>query len=268
VETETTRFVGSVPEVYDRELGPVLFDPYARDLAQRVGPKTRSALEIAAGTGRLTAQLLASMGPDATLVATDLNAPMLDEARRRIADPRVRWETADARSLPFPDARFELVACQFGLMFVPDKSLALREMHRVLAPGGRLLINTWNAMHHNAAQHLVHRLAVAAFPDDPPQFLEIPFSMPDPVALSALVTAAGFTEVAVDTVAETACAESAVAFAVGLVRGTPLWHQLVERELDGVAFEAEIAATLVRAYGDKPCRSPLSAHVVTALAAG
>jgi ubiquinone/menaquinone biosynthesis C-methylase UbiE len=265
VGAETTRFVGSVPELYDRYLGPVLFGPYARELAARM-PPAKNVLEIAAGTGRLTRRLLAVMAPDSVLVATDLNEPMLDEARKHIDDARVQWEVADAQELPFDNVRFDAVLCQFGLMFVPDKLLALREMRRVLRPGGTALVSVWNAMERNAAQQLVQELASAAFPADPPRFLETPFSMPDRDALAALATEAGFAAVRVDTVARIADAPVAAEFATGLVRGNPLWHQLVERGVDANAFEAKVTAALVDKFGDSPCRSPLSAHVLSAVA--
>jgi ubiquinone/menaquinone biosynthesis C-methylase UbiE len=260
------RFAGPIPELYDRHLGPVLFEPYARNLAARIPTTTRRLLEIAAGTGRVTRHLLAALPAESELVATDLNEPMLDEARRRLADPRVRWRPADAQALPFDDGMFDVVACQFGLMFVPDKPLALREMRRVLHRGGTLLLNTWDDLARNAASAMLHQLALAELPADPPTFMRTPFSMPDPVALRALVEAAGFASVQVETVAQIGEATSAADFAIGLVRGNPLWNQLVERGIDADAFEVRVADALRNAYGDMPCRSPLSAHVVTAIA--
>jgi ubiquinone/menaquinone biosynthesis C-methylase UbiE len=265
VSSDTTRFSGSVPELYERHLGPVLFEPYARDLARRVPAAAQSVLEIAAGTGRLTRQLLAAL-PDSEVVATDLNAAMLEEARRQIGDTRVQWRTADVQALPFEPASYDAVACQFGLMFVPDKALAMREMRRVLAPHGTLLVNAWDAIERNAAQCLVHQLACEQFPDDPPRFLETPFAMPRPDELVALARAAGFAAAHVQTVAQVAVADDAADFTTGLVRGTPLWHQLVERGVDAADFEARVSARLVGQFGDKPCRSPLSAHVLIAVA--
>ena len=262
-----TRFVGQIPELYDRHLGPVLFEPYAREVAARVPTQARRVLEIAAGTGRVTRHLLAGLAPDGELIATDLNEPMVAEARRRVpADPRLRWQVADAQALPFEDARFDLVACQFGLMFVPDKPLALREMRRVVRPGGTLLVSTWDDLARNPATTLLHELAGAAFPDDPPTFMRTPFSMPDPVALRVLVEAAGFATVRVDTVAAIGEARTAADLAIGFVRGNPLWNQLVERGVDADAFQARVEDALRRAFGDAPCSSPLSAHVVTAIA--
>jgi ubiquinone/menaquinone biosynthesis C-methylase UbiE len=247
-------------------MGPVLFEPYARDLAARLGG-ARRVLEIAAGTGRVTRHLLAALPADGELVATDLNEPMIEQARKRIAhDPRLVWQPADAQALPFDAARFDVVACQFGLMFCPDRALALREMRRVLARGGRLLLSTWDSLDRNPASRLLHELAYKTFPTDPPMFMKLPFSMPDPGELRRLVREAGFAKVEVETVAQVGEAASAADLATGLVRGNPLWNQLVERGVDAPAFERAVAQALASTFGDLPCRSALSAHVVTAIA--
>jgi ubiquinone/menaquinone biosynthesis C-methylase UbiE len=265
--SSATRFVGQIPELYDRHMGPVLFEPYARDLAARIAPTTRRLLEIAAGTGRATRHLLGALRADGELVATDLNEPMIVEAQRRLpADPRLRWQTADAQALPFDASQFDVVACQFGLMFMPDKPVALRHMRRVLRRGGALLLSTWDDITRNPASKLLHELACAALPADPPTFMSTPFSMPDPSVLRALVEAAGFSTVRVDTVALIGEASSAADLATGFVRGNPLWNQLVERGIDAGAFQARVEDGLRRAFGDTPCRSSLSAQVVTAIA--
>lgn len=267
MSSEVTRFVGSIPELYDRHLGPVLFEPYAQDLAARLPPTAKAVLELAAGTGRLTRQLLAQLPDQAQLVATDLNQAMIDVGIARVGtDPRLVWQSADMLALPFDGSAFDVVACQFGLMFAPDKQHAVREMHRVLRPGGTLLVTTWDAMEKNTATQLLHRLAFEALPADPPHFMATPFSMHDPEELRRLAVAAGFAEVRVETVAKTAEAESAADLATGFVRGNPLWHQVVERGIDANAFEARVAAALAAAFGDTPCRSALSAHVLTAVA--
>jgi ubiquinone/menaquinone biosynthesis C-methylase UbiE len=264
--SEAPRFVGSIPAMYERYFGPVLFEPYARDLAGRVPNGAKVVLEVAAGTGRVTRHLLRALAADAELVATDLNEPMLEEAKQHIRDPRVRWRAADAQALPFAANRFDVVACQFGLMFVPDKLVALREMKRVLRPGGTLLLSVWDTLEHNPASLVLHDLAFALVEHDPPMFMRIPFSMPEAHVLDRLARDAGFAEVRVETVAKTGEADSAAQLATGLVRGNPLWNQLVERGLDADAFEAQVAAALVARFGDSPCRSPLSAHVLTAVA--
>ncbi len=265
--TQVARFVGSIPELYDRHMGPVLFEPYAIDLSSRVPAGSRKILEVAAGTGRVTRHLLDDLPADGELVVTDLNPPMLDVARAQSSDPRITWQQADAQSLPFTDdAGFDAVVCQFGIMFVPDKAQALGEMNRVLRPGGTLLLNVWDDIANNPMSKVLHELAYKEFPDDPPTFMRTPFSMPDPAALKKQIEAAGFGSVRVETVPMVGVAISADDVATGLVRGNPLWTQLVERGIDAPAFQAKVADALRREFGDNPCRSALSAHVATAVA--
>lgn len=264
--SSATAFVGSIPELYDRHLGPVLFEPYAREVARRLPPGTARVLEIAAGTGRVSRRLLDALPADASLIATDLNETMLARAQALIADPRVTWRAADAQALPLDAGAVDAVVCQFGLMFVPDKPLALREMRRVLRPGGTALVAVWDALANNDASALLHELAMATFPDDPPRFMQVPFSMPDPEVLRTLAAEAGFGQVDVETVRFIGESESAAHLATGFVRGNPLYNQLVERGIDAAAFERQIAAAVAARFGDRPCRSPLSAHILTAVA--
>ena len=143
--TSDTVFAGSIPDIYDRLLVPLIFEPYARDLAERVAAtKPRLVLETAAGTGAVTRALAASLG-DARIVATDLNQPMLDHAKaRHSGNARIEWKQADALALPFEDQTFDVVVCQFGAMFFPDKVQGYREALRVLKPGGRFFFSVWD----------------------------------------------------------------------------------------------------------------------------
>src|SRR6202049_2212650 len=140
--TVDTVFSGSIPSLYDRYLGPLIFETYAQDLADRVSAlNAERVLETAAGTGIVTRALDRSLSPGISIVATDLNQPMLDYAAERISSSRVSWQKADAQALPFPDGAFDAVVCQFGVMFFPDKQKAFREARRVLRSGGQLILN-------------------------------------------------------------------------------------------------------------------------------
>jgi SAM-dependent methyltransferase len=246
-------FVGSIPELYDRHMGPVLFEPYADELVRRV-PERARVLEVAAGTGRVTRKL-AARGHE--VVATDLNGPMLDEARRHV-EGNVTWQVADAQALPFPDASFDAVACAFGLMFPPDKPAVIREMRRVVRPGGKIVLSVWDSLANNPASKLLYDMAMELVPADPITFMGIPFSLHDVGALREL------TGGRVETVGILGVAESAASMATGFVRGNPLYNQLVERKVDAAAFEARIEAALADRFGDRPCRTPMSAHLVEA----
>ncbi len=260
-------FDGSIPATYDRLLGPMLFEPYARDIVQRLHlGRTPRVLEIACGTGRVTRHLLASMGGNALLTATDLSPSMLLEARVRIGDDRrVTWQEADAMKLPFEDGAFDAVVCQFGVMFFPDKALGLAEMHRVLAPRGRLAFNTWDSMEQNPYAAVASRAVKEFFPFDPPTFFDIPFGMHDVTALEALTTDAGFTKVQVTTRADVMKCARTLDAATGFVRGNPMINALKERGVADVdAIIRAVEAAFRREFGDSPMRSTMQAHVVTA----
>lgn len=265
------RFVDSVPEMYDRHLGPLLFEQYARDLATRLAASKQPlarVLEIAAGTGIVTEQLARQLPQETTIVATDLNPPMLAVAQRRLRDEtspsRIEWREADATNLPFPDQAFDAVVCQFGVMFFPDKPRAARETHRVLVAGGRWLFNVWGNLAENPIPRIAHETITSYFRDDPPQFYQVPFSMHDERATSELVAGAGFTDVSVTPVRFTAESPSAHHAAVGLVRGNPVLAAIEERGTVGADEIIDaVAAALARELGDKPMRAPMLAYVVS-----
>ncbi|HYD38868.1 MAG TPA: methyltransferase domain-containing protein [Allosphingosinicella sp.] len=259
-----TVFAGSIPKLYDRCLGPFLFEPYAADLAERARElRPRRILETAAGTGIVTAALVRAL-PDAEIVETDLNPDMLRVAEAKLGSPRVTFMPADAQSLPFPNARFDLVLCQFGAMFFPDRIAAFAEARRVLRPGGTFLFNVWDRLDSNPASQVVAEAVAALFPDDPPSFIaRVPFGYHDRTRIEADLRAAGFAAVEAETVAKRSRG-SARDVAPGLCQGSPLRAEIEARAPDRLdeASEAAIEA-LVRRCGD-PVDCPMSAHVFAA----
>jgi len=271
ISASDVRFRGDIPETYDRYLGPLLFEPYAADLAARVAKlEPGTVLEIAAGTGILTRQLLAALPKSSRLTATDLNEPMLDVARRKIGvDSRVTWRQADALDLPFEAETFDAVVCQFGVMFFPDKVKGLREFQRVLRPGGRLFINLWGSLDENPHGRIAHAVIGETFRIDPPAFYEVPFGFHDVVEIRNIVAAADFKKFGIDTVDLTGESASAADAAIGLVRGNPCIDLIVERGPDRLeSIQAAVSQRLAERYGDHPLRIPMRAHVVTAVKAG
>jgi ubiquinone/menaquinone biosynthesis C-methylase UbiE len=194
-------FSGSIPSLYDKYLGPLIFEPYAQDLANRLSAlNAERVLETAAGTGIVTRALERSLSPRGSIVATDLNQPMLDHAAERIPSSRVSWQKADAQALPFPDGAFDAVICQFGVMFFPDRQKAYREARRVLKPGGHFIFNVWDKIEHNEFADLVTAAVADMFANDPPRFLaRIPHGYDDQQAVIADLRSAGFTTIAVET---------------------------------------------------------------------
>jgi SAM-dependent methyltransferase len=267
VAEQHAAFVGSVPPNYDRYLGPLLFHPYADDLAARlpVAPGTR-VLEVACGTGIVTERLVRRLAGQGTLVATDLNDAMIAHARARIPDdPALEWRQADGASLPFPDRAFDVVVCEFGLMFFPDKAAGVREAFRVLGPGGRYLFNVWDAIEGNAVARIAHDTIRTFFPDDPPLFYQTPFNLQDTAAVRSLLDAAGFVDVAWETVEKVGTSPSAADAATGLVEGNPVIGTIMARRPDALPdIRAAVARTIAAELGDHPVRTPLRAHVFTA----
>jgi ubiquinone/menaquinone biosynthesis C-methylase UbiE len=261
-------FAGSIPEAYDRLLVPLIFEPYARDLAERLaGLDPGSVLETAAGTGALTRALASKLPACARIVATDLNQPMLDRAAaRQLDDGRVSWRQADALALPFADETFDAVVCQFGVMFFPDKVRGFQEARRVLKPGGQFLFNVWDRISENDFADVVAEALADHFPEDPPSFLaRTPHGYHDVRKIGGELTAAGFTSIAVDTVAATSRAASARDVAIAFCQGTPLRNEIEGR--GGSPLERATAAAeeaLRRRFGSDQVEGRIQAHVICA----
>jgi SAM-dependent methyltransferase len=261
------KFNGTIPEMYDRYLGPLLFEPFAIDLASRVGSlKPQNVLEVAAGTGIVTREMLKALPPTSRLSVTDLNDPMIGHARRRVGeDPRVSWRQADAMELPFDDSEFDAVVCQFGIMFFPDKARGMREFHRVLSTGGNLLLSVWDSLDRNPPGATIHTALAEIFPEDPPDFYRVPFSMCDVNALRALATNAGFRKVKIESLTLEGRSPSAGDAAIGLVGGNPVINAIRERAPELVSsVEERTRERLAERFGKGEIKVPLRAHVLTA----
>jgi SAM-dependent methyltransferase len=259
------QFTGEIPRNYDRCLGPMLFEPYAADLVARVPMREGlRVLEVACGTGIVTRRLRQALPASASLVATDLNAAMLEYARAAQPAGDVRWLVADAQALPFEDGSFDVVACQFGVMFLPDKALGFREARRVLAPGGVLLANVWRALAENAYANAANTLLTRRYPDDPPRFFDTPYGYHEPDRLLGDLAAAGWDQSRLEDVRLEGTSPSADEFANGFTRGSPLSHELVGRGTDLDGFQRELAGEYAALGGEAPCRMQLSATVIIA----
>ncbi|HTU65534.1 MAG TPA: methyltransferase domain-containing protein [Steroidobacteraceae bacterium] len=260
-------FAGSIPEIYDAWLVPLIFAPFAIDLAARVAAlQPAHVLELAAGTGAVTRRLAQALPVTTEIVATDLNQPMIDRAAVVRPSRPVTWRQADAQRLPFPDATFDCVVCQFGVMFFPDKPAAFAEARRVLKPGGRLLFNTWDRIEANEFTAAVVAALAQVYPQNPPDFLaRVPHGYFDHERLRRDVAAGGFTApVDIEVVSARSEAASAHVAAVGLCQGTPMRSEIEAR--GGVTLEQATAAAeraLVACFGAGAISGALRAHVVS-----
>ncbi len=243
--TGDSAFSGSVPAAYDRYLVPLLFEPYADDMARRaarLAPGT--LLEVAAGTGVVTRRLADAL-PEARITATDLNPDMLAFVRP-LESARIAVAVADAQALPFGDALFDLVVCQYGYMFVPDRTLAYREAARVLKRGGRILFNVWDDIADNDAAHALNLALAEAFPDDPPRFFERgPFSYHDHALIEAELDAAGFDDIAIERVELTSPLADPSGAIAGFIEGSPMAAELAERDPAVVAAAVDRALSAI-----------------------
>ena len=245
---------GFVPDSYEKYLVPILFAGYARDLAERVkNAKPSKVLELACGTGVVTRELMQALDPDASLVATDFNPAMLEYARTTAQAekfPNLDWQTADATALPFDDDSFDLLVCQFGFMFFPDKSKAMAEVKRVLKPGGRLIFNVWGAMEDNPVFYSVELALQELLPEEPVPIIPTPCSMADHELLSTLLVEAGFEDIQVTDVILPVRGHPASAVASGFTRGTPVGALLAERGIESTHAHERLEATARKLMGD------------------
>ncbi len=262
-------FAGSIPEIYDRLLVPLIFEPYARDLAERIAKlEPRDVLETAAGTGVLTRAMVARLAHQARIVATDLNQPMLDHAAAREQSPgRITWRQADALALPFEDQSFDAVACQFGAMFFPDKVLGYRQARRVLKPGGRFIFNVWDKISDNEFADVVTEALATVFPQDPPCFMaRTPHGYHDAAKIREQLTVAGFAQVSIETRGDISKAPSPRDPAIAYCQGTPLRNEIEARDPAGLEAATQACAqALALRFGNGPVQGRIQAHVITAI---
>jgi SAM-dependent methyltransferase len=264
VSSPAAAFSGSVPALYDRYLGPVLFEPYAADLVSRL-PRSDGlrVLEIACGTGIVTRRLQEAR-PGAAIVATDLSEGMIDYARAAVPAPDIVWQQADAQALAFDDGSFDVVVCQFGFMFLPDKVQGFREARRVLGPEGVLLANVWHSMEANPASGAVHASLARLFPADPPRFLETPYGY-DVERIRPDMAEAGWRDPQIEDVCLLGVGTSASDYARGMTLGSPLAQELAECDADPEEVIRALTEALIPVGGDRPFEPPLAAAVIRAV---
>ncbi|MGJ4950019.1 class I SAM-dependent methyltransferase [Bradyrhizobium sp. HKCCYLS20291] len=261
-------FTGSIPQIYDQLMVPLIFEPYAQDLARRTAARQpRDVLETAAGTGVVTRALQAQLPPDVRITTTDLNEPMLMQAKTHLTDEkRITWQQADALALPFAGASFDAVVCQFGVMFFPDRVKGYAEARRVLRPDGRFIFNVWDRIEENEIPHVVHETLQQVFADNPPQFFtRTPHGYFDAAQIEADLAAAGFTDIVIETVTHRSRAASPHVPAMAFCQGTPMRGEIDARGTPGLAATTQaVAEALARRFGDGPIEGRIQALVISA----
>ena len=260
-------FAGAIPQIYERYLVPLIFESYALDLAQRVAPLQPSCvLEIAAGTGVLTRQLADNLPPNASIVATDVNPSMVEHAAVVGTSRPVNWHQADAMRLPFPDQAFDVVVCQFGVMFFPDKRIAFSEAKRVLRPGGMFIFNVRDQIDQNEFADTITNALEALFPLDPPLFLaRVPHGYHVQSEIASDLAGGGFSRTPeITTLTSQSRADSARTPAVAYCQGTPLRNEIESRGALRLGEATDVgAAAIAERFGSGTVEGKIQAHIVT-----
>ena len=268
MEDPARLYSGSVPALYDRYRGPVFFEPFARDLAGCLADlRAGHLLEIAAGTGIVTRVLARVLPETVSIIASDINQAMLDFAAAQPGLARISWRHADALALPFDDAAFHAVLCQFGVMFFRDRVAGYRETRRVLRPGGRFVFDVWDRIENNEFCGVVCETVARLFPNNPPDLLaRMPYGYFDTDLIRDELAQAGFDKIAVETVSRQSVAPSARDLAIGYCQGSPLRSEIEERDPNRLS-EATDAVTkaLLSRFGAGPITGKMSAHLITAV---
>lgn len=261
-------FSGSIPPNYDKYLGPLLFEPFALDMAQRIRQlQPKALLEVAAGTGRVTGHLPNALPNGALIVATDVNPAMVDFAKEHLKEhTSIQWEVVDAVSLPYQNKQFDCVLSQFGVMFYSDRRKAYAETFRVLRPGGTFLLTAWDDIKRNPAARLTDEVLTHFFPINTPAFYKVPFSYHDANVIREDLESVGFEIGSVQVLKLAGYAESAEDAATGLLEGTPVHTAIVERDVALLpVMKKALAEDLAALFGEKDLRVPLQARVVMAV---
>jgi SAM-dependent methyltransferase len=259
-------FTDPISEIYERHLVPLIFEPYAGPLSLRLdGTRLRRVLETAAGTGVLTRALASRLPESVSIVATDLNQTMLDQASATGTSRPVKWRRGNATALPFDDGEFDAVVCQFGVMFFPDKPKAFAEARRVLRDGGVFLFSVWDRIEQNEFADAVTNAVASMFPDDPPQFLRrTPHGYFDRHAIERDLSAGGFSGAAeITTLEARSRATSPDVPAIAYCQGTPLRNEIEARDANRLADATDLAANAVsKRFGSGAVDGKTQAHIV------
>ncbi len=259
-------FTGDIPHHYDAGLGPNIFVDFADRLSMAACEReAMKAIELAAGTGIVSRKLRDRMHPDASLLVTDLNAPMLEVARRKFSErENVEFAVANAIDLAFDDAEFDLMVCQFGVMFFPDKRASFREAARVLKPGGRYVFNVFSEMQKNPYSQIAYGVPARFFPEDPPGFYKVPFHYGEPDIVREDLKAAGWRDVKHETIRLKKKIADPEGFARGLVYGNPLIDEIRARGgVDPETVAAAVLDALMETFGPEDMTMPLEATIFT-----
>lgn len=262
-------FSGEAAANYDQYLGPFLFEPSALLLAALVPAHFEGqVLELAAGSGRLSRHLVRRLADPALLTVTDLSPDMLAIAQKKLDQEGIRFQTEDMQALSFPDQAFDLVICQYGVMFPPDKPLAFKEMHRVLKPGGRLIFSTWEKTDEIPFFHLLYNETLLPFfrSADKSKYV-VPFHMHDPGQLMTLMEQAGFSDATVDKQDFKGTSPAPADLIAGFIHKHQLGREIMEQDPEALeSIASRLEEEIGRRFGQGPVTCALRCYIGRATA--
>jgi ubiquinone/menaquinone biosynthesis C-methylase UbiE len=254
---------GDSAAYYDQFFGPLFFEPYAIEVAKRIDPTQVSiALEIAAGTGRVTRHIRERIPASAKLIASDISEDMLGEAKKKLSHLDIEWQNIDAQQLPFNDKSIDLVVCCFGYMFVPHKPKAFAEAYRVLRPGGMFLFTTWDRLEQNAASYISRSIAEEYLEEALPASYNLATSMSDEALIRPLLQEAGFSKISIEKVEQLSVSPTAKEATYALVGGGSIYKEIKKRNpawIDEIKIKVE--KELAEKFGAAPMMAPISAVI-------
>jgi ubiquinone/menaquinone biosynthesis C-methylase UbiE len=271
-EQEQWQLDGSAPELYQRYLVAAITALWAADLVDQVAPRPgESVLDVACGTGVVARVAAERVGSTGRVAALDINPGMLVVARSLpfATGASIDWYDGSALDLPFPDATFDIVFCQLGLQFFPDRPAALREIRRVLMPDGRLGLNVFGPIEHNPATHALANALDRRIGPDASVAKRTEHALADTDALRALIAGAGFRDVVLRTAVKMMRFPSPTDYVRIQLAATPLatmiaHYDTADRErLIGALIE-DVGAALALYVGDDGLSFPQEVHVVLA----
>ena len=244
-------------------MGPMYFEPYAIEVSNRVDASSvQVALELAAGTGRVTRHLRSVLSPGAKLIASDINPDMLAIAKEKLKGANIDWQIIDAQDLPFEADSIDLAVCCFGLMFMPDKLKACSEVRRVLRAGGMFITTTWDKPETIGVSYVYTTIAEKYLPRSLPESYSLPTSMHDDSVLRELLLEAGFSRVNVEKQKRDSQCQSAKNAAEALVQAGAFSKEIMSLNPAQInEVKSLLAKELGKRYGDAPMIAPMSAVI-------
>ena len=263
IELPRPSFSGSIPEHYERVLGPMFFEPYAIEVSKRIDPSfVNIVLEIGSGTGRVTAHLRKVVSTSTKVIGSDISEDMLSVAKGKLKELEIDWRIIDAQQLPFDDDSIDVVVGCFCYMFVPDKCKAFAEVYRVLRPGGMLIFCTWDKLELNSASFTYRRIVRPIFGNDLPEFYNLPFSMNDKSVIKKMLQEIGFSKIMVEIVVKESISRTAREAADGLARGGSIYNEIMKHDPSLVEeIITKLEKELSETFGAAPMIAPMTAVI-------